>query len=73
MDANTIPMPAMLTHRQLAAMLCVSERTLYRRRAAGEVPRPVRIGGVVRWPLDVIESWISRGCPPIAESGVIAS
>ena len=42
----------LLDARQAAALLGIGEATLYRQRAAGEIPQPVRIGvgtALVRW------------------------
>jgi len=49
--------------RELARVLAVSERTLYRLKSTGELPPPVVLGGSVRWRLDEIRQWISKGCP----------
>jgi len=49
--------------RELAKMLSVSERTLYRLKSAGELPAPVVLGGSVRWRLSEIRKWIGDGCP----------
>ena len=51
----------MLTARAAAA-LSISERTLHTRTKAGEVPH-VRVGHRVLYPVDVLEAWISAGCP----------
>lgn len=47
----------------LASFLGVSERHLHRLRAAGKLPRPIRLGRCVRWPLEVIRAWMDAGCP----------
>jgi prophage regulatory protein len=57
------PDAALLTAEQLAATLQVSKRTLWRMRSAGQMPRPIRIGGVVRWRRDEVAAWIAAGCP----------
>ncbi len=49
--------------RELAKILSVSERTLYRLKSTGELPRPVVLGGSVRWRLSEIRQWIAKGCP----------
>ena len=54
--------PAMITAVDFATMLKVSVRTLWRLRSAGQVPEPVRLGGVVRWRLDEVKNWIAGGC-----------
>ena len=50
----------------LAQMLEISVRTLWRLRAAGKLPAPVRLGGSVRWRPRDIESWITAGCPKVS-------
>ncbi len=55
-----------LTAKQLAALMQVSLRTLWRMRSAEQLPSPVRIGGTIRWRRDEIEKWIRDGCPPPA-------
>jgi predicted DNA-binding transcriptional regulator AlpA len=53
---------ALITAADVAAMLKVSVRTLWRLRSAGQIPEPVRLGGAVRWRLDEIKKWIAGGC-----------
>jgi excisionase family DNA binding protein len=53
----------MVTAEEVARMLNVSERTVWRMRSAGHLPPPVRLGGCVRWPVDAIKQWIAAGCP----------
>jgi excisionase family DNA binding protein len=52
---------------QLAALIQVSTRTLWRLLSAGRLPKPVRIGGSVRWRMDQVKQWIESGCPPQEE------
>lgn len=49
--------------RELAKILSLSERTLYRLKSTGELPKPVVLGGSVRWRLSEIRQWIAKGCP----------
>lgn len=51
----------------LAKTLSTSVRTVWRKRAAGQLPKPVRIGGSVRWRSSDIDRWIEWGCPNQAE------
>lgn len=51
------------TPKQVAELLQVSTRTLWRMRSAGSLPTPVRLGAAVRWRRDEIEAWIQQGCP----------
>ena len=55
--------PLLLMVRDVAAMLRLSERTVWRRAAAGELPAPLRIGNSVRWRRDEIIAWVEAGCP----------
>ena len=55
--------PAMLTVHDVAKMLCCSARSVYRLTDSGRVPRPVKLGSLVRWPRETIERWIAQGCP----------
>lgn len=56
----------LLTANEVAALLKIDRRTLFRKRAAGAIPPPVRIGGrVVRWPAGVLLRWIEQGCPSL--------
>lgn len=54
-------MNQLLTTKQLAQKLGVSERHVYRQHAAGKLPRPVRIGRCVRWDADDFRDWFDRG------------
>jgi predicted DNA-binding transcriptional regulator AlpA len=49
--------------RQLAEMLDVSLRQVWRLNAAGKLPRPIRLGGSVRWNREEIQRWFETGCP----------
>lgn len=60
--------PVLLTAGQVAAMIQVSRRTLWRMLSANRLPAPIRIGGVVRWRIGEINRWIAQGCPESRES-----
>jgi excisionase family DNA binding protein len=47
----------------IAAMLACSPRHVYRLADADRMPRPLRLGTLVRWDLDAIDQWIRAGCP----------
>ena len=53
----------LISAEQLAAMMNVSTRTLWRLLSAGKLPEPVRLGGLTRWRLDRVRQWIDEGCP----------
>lgn len=50
---------------EVAEQLKVSGRTVYRLADAGLMPRPVRLGGAVRWDRVEIDRWIDSGCPAV--------
>lgn len=52
---------------ELAKMLSVSVRHLWRMKAMGKLPKPVNIGGCVRWRLEEIGLFIEMGCPSVKE------
>ncbi|MBS3735060.1 MAG: helix-turn-helix domain-containing protein [Phycisphaerae bacterium] len=54
---------SMMTVDDVAKFLGCSARTVYRLIATGAMPAPLRIGGLIRWQREVLESWIARGCP----------
>ena len=55
--------PAMLTVNDVATLLACSSRTIYRLADNSRIPPPVRLGAMVRWPCEAIDTWIAAGCP----------
>ncbi len=55
--------PLLIAAADVARLLDVSTRTLWRQLSAGQIPKPVRFGGTVRWRLEEVRQWISEGCP----------
>jgi excisionase family DNA binding protein len=53
----------MLDVRAVAALLQCSPRHVYRLSDAGKMPRPRKLGALVRWSRSELMDWISRGCP----------
>jgi len=62
-EAGLGEMPAMFTVHEVARMLNCSARTVYRLTDSGRMPRPVKLGALVRWPKAVIKRWIAESCP----------
>ena len=56
--------PELVTAKELARLLAVSPRTVWRMRDSGHLPAPLRLGGAIRWRAADIREWIARGCPP---------
>jgi excisionase family DNA binding protein len=48
----------LLTPKQLAGLFKISVRTLWRWRAKGELPEPIRLGGCIRWRKTDVHKWI---------------
>lgn len=55
--------PVLINAEELARIMDISERTLWRLLSGGKVPQPVRVGRNTRWRLAEVEEWIARGCP----------
>lgn len=55
--------PALLTAKQVAGLVQVCPRTVWRLRSKGWMPEPIRVGGAVRWRRNEIDQWIGNGCP----------
>jgi excisionase family DNA binding protein len=56
--------PTLLTVEDLAKLLRVSVRTVWRLRRNACLPHPVKIGGGVRWRMSDVRAWIEQGCKP---------
>jgi excisionase family DNA binding protein len=59
----------LLTVGQVAALLSVGQRTVWRFRDSGRIPAPIALGGSVRWRRADLEQWISAGCPDCHRTG----
>jgi len=60
---GSVVVTAMLTVQDVAKLLNCSTRSVYRLSDSGRMPRPVKLGALVRWPKAVVENWIGLGCP----------
>jgi excisionase family DNA binding protein len=50
----------LLSAKELAEILSLSVRTIWRLRSAGKLPKPLVIGGSIRWRQSDIEQWETR-------------
>lgn len=57
--------PDLLDVKQTAGVINASTRTVYRLTDAGKMPRPVKLGALVRWRRDELAAWIAEGCPAV--------
>jgi excisionase family DNA binding protein len=63
------PPPQLLDVKAVAAQLGCSTRHAYRLADAGKMPRPIKLGALVKWRRDEIEAWIAGGCKPVRAPG----
>ena len=64
LDAKTSRRPSeLVSATELAELLSISERSLYRLKSTNQLPEPIKLGGCVRWRLTEIQKWIAQGCP----------
>ncbi len=52
-----------ISARDLKEMLNVSLRQVWRLNAVGKLPKPIRLGGSVRWNRQEVQDWFEAGCP----------
>ncbi len=59
----------LLDVKSVAALLggC-STRHVYRLADAGRMPRPIRLGSLVRWSRAELMTWLNSGCQPVRPS-----
>jgi excisionase family DNA binding protein len=55
--------PLLLNAREVARLLTVSARTVWKLAATERLPAPVRIGRCVRWRAEELRAWVDAGCP----------
>lgn len=55
--------PLAFSAADLARRLDVSLRHLRRLDSAGKLPKPIRLGRSVRWPVAEVENWLRLGGP----------
>ena len=49
--------------KELAKMLSLSKRQIFRLNSCGKIPVPIRIGGAVRWDSQECAGWLAAGAP----------
>ena len=47
----------------VARLLSCSTRHIYRLADSGQMPRPQKLGALVRWDRLELEKWLADGCP----------
>lgn len=57
----------LMTAEEIAELLRLSVRSVWRLRSAGGIPKPLRIGSAtIRWRRNEIMEWVKAGCPSLA-------
>lgn len=59
-QASATPVDLLLKDREGATLLGMSVPTFWRRVADGTIPKPIKLGGLSRWPQSEIEAVIER-------------
>ncbi len=57
--SGTIAVSPLMDSREIAAYLKVSESTLSRWRSAGQGPPFLRLGGIARYRIDAVDTWLA--------------
>lgn len=66
---------ALLDVQAVADLLGCSGRHVYRLADRGAMPRPVKLGSLIRWrrstgdPMTGLDDWLAAGCPSCREGG----
>ncbi|MHB1035740.1 MAG: helix-turn-helix transcriptional regulator [Pirellulales bacterium] len=55
----------LLDVQAVANLLGCSPRTVYRFADCGRMPRPVKLGALIRWSKADLDAWIAAGCPAV--------
>ena len=56
--------PELLSVEDVATLLRCSPRHIYRLADRGHMPRPVKLGALVRWSRRSVLEWVYDGCRP---------
>jgi excisionase family DNA binding protein len=63
------PAAALLDVQAVAALLDCSPRHVYRLSDSGRMPTPLKLGALVRWRRQDLDTWLAGGCKPIRATG----
>lgn len=53
----------LLRVKEVAALLAISARQVWKLNTTGRLPMPVRLGRSVRWRRVELQAWLAAGCP----------
>lgn len=57
------PQSELIDIEYLAVRLSCSTRHVRRLAATGRIPRPIKLGALLRWLKSDIDQWLAAGCP----------
>lgn len=57
--------PLLLRVGEVAQLLGISERSVWRMQSAGKLPTAMRLNGSIRWRYSDIKAWVDAECPAI--------
>ncbi len=60
---NTNQNSQLLDAKTFGQRLSLSKRQIFRLNACGRIPKPIRIGGSIRWAEGIISDWLAAGAP----------
>jgi predicted DNA-binding transcriptional regulator AlpA len=64
--APPAPEALLIDDRTAGALLGISRASIHRLRAAGRLPRAIKLGRACRWDRRELEQWVSAGAPALA-------
>ena len=53
----------LINAQKFGQLLDISKRQIFRLKATGKIPAPLKVGGSVRWNECEVYEWIAAGCP----------
>lgn len=60
---KSVEKPLLLEVDEVAAIANCSASTVRRLADSGRMPKPVKVGRLIRWQRVAVEEWIANGCP----------
>ncbi len=61
--AEAAPAPLLMDVGGVARLLSCSERHVYRLSQSKRMPKPLKLGALIRWKRADVEKWLADGCP----------
>lgn len=68
-DASPAATTVLMTINQVAKILGCSTRHVRRLVDANRIPRPIKLGALLRWIKTDVDCWLAAGCPNCRKGG----